>query len=308
MVTKTFELSKVNISKIVLANREVDVLRLDLVHPLYGGNKFYKLKLNIEKAKVLGYHTILTFGGAHSNHIFSTSAYCKENGISSVAVIRGREEEWKDSPTLRSARQNEMQLHFVGNESYRRKGDPQFINELQEIYGHFYLIPEGGNNKEGVRGCSEIMNEELKVYDFVFCACGTATTFSGLLISAAPHQKVIGISVLKGENTLIDSANNWMNLFDKERIRQDDSLNTSTILNSYHMGGYAAFSQDLLDFKVSFEKKFSIPLDYVYTTKLFYAVNDLLQKMDVLRNKKILVIHSGGQQGNSAFERRYGLG
>lgn len=295
------------ISKIHLAGQDVDVLRLDLIHPLYGGNKLYKLKLNVKRAKELGHKTILTFGGAHSNHIFSTAAYCKVNGTSCVGVIRGREEEAGNSHTLISARQNGMQLYFVSNDAYRKKEDEDFINELNEKFGNFYLIPEGGNNEEGVRGCAEILTEDLKSYDYIFCACGTAATFSGICVSASPHQKVIGISVLKGENLLIDSANHWLHLFGKERICADESLVHSTILTNYHCGGYAVFSTELLDFKNDFERSFKIPLDHVYTSKLFFAVNDLLSKKEILRNKKILVIHSGGQQGNQAFEKRYKL-
>lgn len=295
------------ISKIVLAGREVDVLRLDLLHPIYGGNKFYKLKLNIQKAKELGYSKILTFGGSHSNHIFSTAAFCKENNISCVGVIRGRQEEWNDSPTLVSARQNGMVLHFVSGEIYRKKEDTEFVSDLKQKFGPVYLIPEGGNNEFGVLGCTEILQAELKEYDFVFCACGTAATFSGLLVSASAHQRIIGISVLKGENKLIDSANHWLRLFDKQMIKEDDRLNASTIINSYHFGGYASYSQELVEFKNRIESSYGLPLDHVYTSKLFYAVNDLLNKMEVFKNKRVLVIHSGGQQGNFAFEKRYKL-
>jgi len=292
---------------ILIHGKTISVLRLDLLHSLYGGNKIFKLKYNILKAKEEACEKVLTFGGAHSNHIFSTAAFCKEQGMPCVGVIRGREEEIKNSSTLLNAVEYGMQLHFVSNEDYRRKESAEFIQNLNERFGKIYLIPEGGNNLEGVKGCIDILNEESKTYDYVFCACGTAATFSGVRISSEPHQKIIGISVLKGENRLIASANHWMKLFEKESIKEDDSLLTSSILNSYHLGGYAAFSQQLFEFKNDFEKEKQIPLDHIYTAKLFFAVNDLLIMKEILNNKRILVIHSGGHQGNSDFEKRYNL-
>ena len=292
---------------ILIDGKTISVLRLDLLHPLYGGNKIFKLKYNILKAKEEACEKVLTFGGAHSNHIFSTAAFCKEQGMPCVGVIRGREEEIKNSSTLLNAVKFGMQLHFVSNEDYRRKESTEFIQDLNEKFGRLYLIPEGGNNNEGVKGCTEILKEELTVYDYVFCACGTAATFSGIKISSSSNQKIIGISVLKGENKLIDSANHWMELFGKDPIKEDDSLQTSSILNSYHLGGYAAFSQQLFDFKNDFEKEKQITLDHIYTAKLFFAMNDLINKKEILNNKRILVIHSGGHQGNSDFEKRYNL-
>ncbi|MBK9285961.1 MAG: pyridoxal-phosphate dependent enzyme [Sphingobacteriaceae bacterium] len=295
------------INTLNLNGQEISVLRLDLIHPKYGGNKIFKLKYNILKAKEAVFKKVLTFGGAHSNHIFSSAAYCKDQELDCIGVIRGREAELENSPTLVSARQNGMQFHFVSNADFQNKDQADFIQQLKEKFGDFYLVPEGGNNAEGVKGCMEIMNDELKKYDYVFCASGTGATYSGIKISAAPHQKIIGVSVLKGENTLIDSANKWLSYFGQEKINSDECLNSSTIINTYALNGYATFSPDLFHFKKEFEEKFNIPLDHVYTAKLFYAVSDLIKKKDILLNKKILVIHSGGQQGNAAFEKRYRL-
>jgi 1-aminocyclopropane-1-carboxylate deaminase len=304
-------LNKPDISKINLAEREIDVLRLDLIHPLYGGNKFFKLKYNIEKALELGESTILTFGGAHSNHIFATSAFCKENGLKCIGIIRGEDEKKKVSlyPTLKAAKLNGMQLHFVSREDYGRKEAPNFIQHLTKKFGKFYLIPEGGNNKAGVMGCMEIMKGIENKYDHVFCACGTGATFSGIKIAAGEKTIVTGISVLKGKNTLLDDANKWMEEFGKEKIKEDEALTLkhSSIVNNFHLGGYATYNKELVDFKNSFEKETKIPLDHVYTSKLFYAVNDLIKNKKIGPSKKILVIHSGGLQGNEAFEKRFKL-
>ncbi len=343
-------------------NFPIDVLRLDLMHPLYGGNKYFKLKYNVEKAvqchterlpagkagsrraKTNNHEhlclvtaedakrgaesefdktcrtelsrsatpnkndkpTILTFGGAHSNHIYSTAAYCNEQNIKSIGVIRGEENVMANSPTLQFAQSKSMHLHFISREKYKNKTDNDFVNELKKEFGDFYLIPEGGNNDEGIKGCIEILND-VDFYDYVFCTCGTACTYSGILASAKQNQTIIGISVLKGENELIDEVNeNALKFkFDKIAPYKSGSINSPTILNKYHFGGYAKHDQKLLDFKKKFEQQNNIPLDYIYTSKLFYAVYDLIDQNLLEQNKSILIIHSGGQQGNAGYEARY---
>jgi 1-aminocyclopropane-1-carboxylate deaminase len=310
-------------------NFQIDVLRLDLLHPFYGGNKYFKLKYNIQKAigqpfdsaqgdtallSMEGHtersrsatSTILTFGGAHSNHIYSTAAYCQELKLKCVGVIRGEESSIENSPTLQFARQQGMHLHFVSREKY--KDQKALHEELKKEFGNFYLIPEGGNNEEGIKGCSEIL-ADVPFYDHVFCACGTSCTYTGILASAKKDQNIIGISVLKGENELINEVNANASKFGFEKIRpySNGKIDRSTILNDFHFGGYAKHTQALLDFKRNFEKEFKIPLDYVYTAKLFFAVYDLINKDLLPENKKILIVHSGGLQGNAGYERRYGI-
>ena len=295
-------------------NFSLDVLRLDLLHPLYGGNKYFKLKYNIESV-VLGRAStplrlaqdrrlsmtvpaVLTFGGAHSNHIYSTAAYCNEQNIKSIGVIRGEETMLSKSPTLQFAKEQGMHLYFISREKYKGKADADFVEELKKQFGDFYLIPEGGNNEEGIKGCIEIL-DDVPFYDYVFCACGTACTYTGILASAKPSQKVIGISVLKGENELIEDVNTNAERFKFEKIAPYTSgqINKSTILNNYHFGGYAKHTQQLLDFKRKFEKENEISLDYVYTSKLLYAVYDLIDKGLMEPNKSSLIVHSGGQKG-----------
>ena len=285
----------------------MDVLRLDLIHPLYGGNKLFKLYENYNAALSSGQKKVLTFGGAHSNHIYAASAFLKEKGMNSVGVIRGREEEEMNSPTLIFARKNGMHLHYVSNADYQKKTSSEFHDKLRSIYGDFYLIPEGGNNREGIMGCKAILNEQLKKYEFVFCACGTSATYAGILLSAEKHQRIIGVSVLKEISSLMQLINSNMKEFGQGPIHQDkdEILNTHAILDGYSFGGYAKFSSEIVNFKKSFEQKWKIELDHVYTAKLFYAVQSLAQKKRLTKKHKILIVHSGGQQGNFAFEKRY---
>ena len=264
---------------------EVSVLRLDLIHPEISGNKWFKLKYNLEEAQRLGHDTILTFGGAFSNHIHATAVACHQAGFKSIGVIRG-EEESSSNDTLKDAQVNGMHLHFVSRHGYRSKNDSEFISELHAKFGNFYLVPEGGDNELGAKGCEEILPKEND-FDIVFCACGTGTTFKGILNSLQSHQQLIGISVLKGEGELTK-------LFPQ-------------INSNYHFGGYAKHTRDLLDFKNRFEKQTQIPLDYFYTAKLFYAVNDMIQNNKFPVGAKILIIHSGGLQGNRGYEKRYAL-
>lgn len=262
---------------------DVSVLRLDLIHPEISGNKWFKLKYNLEEGKRLGKDTILTFGGAFSNHIHATAVACKQAGFKSIGIIRG-ESSSLNNDTLNDAVNNGMQIEFVTRERYNRKDDQSFIKELYSRFGDFYLVPEGGGNTFGMRGCEEILPKEND-YELIMCACGTGTTFRGISKSLKPLQNIIGISVLKGSGDL--------NL-------------TNNINSEYHFGGYAKHTNELLEFKENFEAQTQIPLDYVYTAKLFFAANDLI-KSNKMAGKKILLIHSGGLQGNRGYEDRYAL-
>ncbi len=299
------------IHKIQFQNFEIDVLRLDLIDPEVSGNKWFKLKKNIKKARQDEQKTIITFGGAYSNHIAATAALCKSMKLNSVGVIRGETTEILN-PTLQFAKEKGMQLYFVDRETYAKKNTTEFKKQLSNKFGPHYLIPEGGNNKEGLLGCTDILKPEWN-YDHVFCACGTGTTFLGILASATPEQLIVGVSVLKGENNLAKEAVDQIRSVFPERefvINGNEELEKQQIencciTNNYCFNGYAKKDETLLDFKKNFEKQFDIPLDHVYTSKLFYAVFDLLTKNKIKPGAKILIVHSGGLQGNKGFEERY---
>jgi len=293
----------------LFSEKEIDVfvLRLDLMHPEIGGNKWFKLKFNLAEAKKQNHDTILTFGGAFSNHIHATAVACKLSGFKSIGIIRG-EPEAAHNPTLGEARANGMQLHFVTREEYRNKEESYFIEKLKQQFGNFYLIPEGGNNLQGAIGCGDIL-KGIPVYEYIFCACGTATTFAGIASHLKPGQKLIGILVLKGENTLIETAQQLINKIKPANspVVSSDPDKGPAILNDYTFGGYAKHTSALLQFKESFERDHSIPLDYIYTSKLFYGVFDLISSGKLAGGAQVLIIHSGGLQGNRGYEERYHL-
>lgn len=273
---------------ITTAGVELYIKRDDLIHPYVSGNKLYKLIYNVEEAQKQGYNTLLTFGGAWSNHLVATAAYCKEKGLRCVGVVRGDEIGARDkgqetlSPALKYCQEQGMQLYFISREDYKHKAEPDFIGRLNSLFGPLYLVPEGGANALGVKGASEILNG-VAGYNYVCCACGTGTTLAGLIASSLPDTQYIGFSVLKGEDTLsaevekyVGHTNGW-------------SINTH-----YHCGGYAKTTKELLDFKLRFEKTNAIPLDKVYTAKLLYGIYSLAHDNYFETGSKILAIHTGG--------------
>ena len=265
-------IQKIEISTLKNSGVEWYIKREDLLHPTISGNKFRKLKYNIEKAKEREL-PILTFGGAFSNHIAATAAAGKEYGIETIGVIRGEEVE---NPTLNLARENGMKLHFVSRDDYREKEEKWFQNELRNELGNFYLIPEGGSNYLAITGCLEILNNEDD-FDYVVSALGTGATFSGIVLSLKEHQKAVGIPVLKGD-FLSKEVDKFLYQILMDFDEVEDYKEQSELINDYHFGGYAKWKPELIDFMKLFYKKTGIKTDPVYTGKVAYAIHDLILK------------------------------
>jgi 1-aminocyclopropane-1-carboxylate deaminase len=265
---------------------QIGVLRLDLIHPEISGNKWFKLKYNLAQAKKVNKSTIITFGGAFSNHIAATAVACKLEGLKSIGIIRG-EESSSANPTLSLAKQNGMELLFVSRDEYSQKNEGGYMQRLRYMYPEAYIIPEGGDNLLGEKGCEEILTQETNPYTYIFCAHGTGTTYRGISKSLQAHQELTVVNVLNFEAIANEPQ--------------------TSILNNYHFGGYAKHKLDLLEFKTWFEENFHIELDYVYTAKLFFAAFDFLKQEKLDKQKPILLIHCGGLQGNKGYEERYNL-
>ncbi|MEY4461564.1 MAG: 1-aminocyclopropane-carboxylate deaminase [Bacteroidota bacterium] len=262
------------------------IKREDLIHPFVSGNKFRKLKYNLLQAKAENQSTLLTFGGAYSNHIAAVGYAGKENGFQTIGIIRGDElgDKIESNPTLKFAQECGMQFEFVSRETYRLKTEATFLEQLQKQYGAFYLIPEGGTNTFAIQGCEEILTPEDASFDYVACAIGTGGTISGLINSVLPHQKVLGFPALKGD-FLQDEIRNF--------VRQDNW----ELITDYHFGGYGKVTNDLIDWINQFYEQTQIPLDPVYTGKMVFGIVDLITKNYFPENAKILLIHTGGLQG-----------
>lgn len=288
-----------------------DVLRLDLINEFWGGNKLFKLKENIQFVFENKLKGVITFGGANSNHLYATSALCRHYNIPCIVMVRG-ENSAQQTNTLTFIESNGAIIYNLNRTDYKNKNLPEFLVYLEKLFPGFYIIPEGGNNLLGVKGCESILSGIQNNYDYILCACGTATTFTGIYNASHKNQVVLGISVLKGENKLINDVNATLKtLNSKSYIEENRELTgeifSSTILTNYAFSGYAAYDQELIDFKNKFETETSIPLDYVYTSKLFYGAIDLMTKKRIPESKKLLVVHCGGLQGNADYEARYHL-
>lgn len=265
---------------------QVFMRREDLIHPFVSGNKFRKLKYNLSQAKSENKTTILTFGGAYSNHIAATAFAGKENGFKTIGVIRGDElaSSIETNPTLTFAQQCGMQFHFVTRDEYKEKETNAFIQKARSKWGDFYLVPEGGTNDLAVQGCEEILSHEDGDYDYICTSVGTGGTISGISNSAFPHQKVLGFPSLKGD-------------FLQKDIRKFATNQNWELISDYHFGGYAKVSDELIQFLNTFYLENAIPLDPIYTGKMVFGVMDLIKKNYFPKDSKLLLIHTGGIQG-----------
>jgi 1-aminocyclopropane-1-carboxylate deaminase/D-cysteine desulfhydrase-like pyridoxal-dependent ACC family enzyme len=265
-----------------------DVLRLDKIHPLISGNKWFKLRYYLEEAKKLNKKTIATFGGAWSNHILATAAACKIQQLHSIGIIRG-EEAAILSPTLLKAKEMGMKLFFISREDYAQKKIPAEINKEK---AHF--INEGGYGAKGADGAATILDFcEKENYTHLCCAAGTGTMLAGLIKNASFQQQITGISVLKNN---MDLTSNTQSLLTEE-------AGNFQIIHNYHFGGYAKYKPELIAFMNTFYQQTQIPSDFVYTGKLFYAILDLIKNDFFKPGSRLLLIHSGGLQGNSSLSK-----
>lgn len=283
------------------------IKRDDLIHPVIQGNKWRKLKYNIQEAQRIQKKYLLTFGGAFSNHIHATAAAGEYFGIKTIGIIRG-EEVHPLNPTLAYARQSGMQLQFVDRKTYRLKekllSELDFFSASQiNLQEDCYVIPEGGTNSFAIKGCEElakeIKNQMETPPDFVTLSCGTGGTITGVISELNNTSHILGFPALKGnflkkeieilltKNNTHSKKNNW-------------SLQTD-----YHFGGYAKFDKKLIGFINTFKRDFNIQLDPIYTGKMMYGIFDLIQKDFFKNGSQIVVIHTGGLQGIAGFNQRF---
>ncbi len=274
-------------------NIEFWIKREDLLHEKVSGNKFRKLKYNLVEAEKLDYDTLLSFGGAHSNHISALAAAGKIGNFKTLGIIRGEElegdhEKW--SPTLKFAHSCGMKFKFVSRQDYRDKNTEGFLKKLKAEFGPFYLLPEGGTNELAIKGCEEILKPADDIFDFIAVSVGTGGTICGLINASASHQKIIGFPALKTD------------YLQQEVEDHVNKSNWELILN-YHFGGYAKANAELIAFLNEFYKDYQIKLDPVYTGKLVFGIFELIKQGFFPSESKILAIHTGGLQGIEAMNQ-----
>lgn len=276
------------------AELELWVKRDDLIHEDISGNKWRKLVHNLEQAKEQGYQKILTFGGAFSNHIAAVGAIAAITDFEIHAMIRGDELNENSNQCLQKASQQGLKLHFVNRSFYRQNKKMKKASDISDEWGEYYLIPEGGANEAGVKGCEEIMNEIGIHFDHMALSAGTGTTAAGILRNLH-STKLLVYPALKGAEFMKDEILSWQ----KDPTAKSDQLE---LVLDYHFGGFAKVSNELIDFAKHIHSSFELPLDYLYTAKAFYGLMDRIESGQFEKGSKILFYHSGGLQGNNPFE------
>ncbi|MBY0479761.1 MAG: pyridoxal-phosphate dependent enzyme [Chitinophagaceae bacterium] len=269
---------------------KIDVLRIDRIHPVISGNKWYKLRFYLKEAMDLGFSEIASFGGAYSNHLVAMACACKELGLKSIGFIRG-EEPANPSETLLAAKSYGMQLVYMSRAAYKNK--KEIIQNNQEA--NRYWIAEGGYGILGAKGAETILdNITIQQYTHLICAVGSGTMAAGLLNRSDDNIKVIGISSQKNNEQLEDEV---------KLLVATEHHHRFLLLHEYHFGGFAKHPQELIEFMKKFWEREAIPTDIVYTGKLFYAIDNLIQNGFFKKEDRLLVIHSGGLQGNLSLAK-----
>ncbi len=259
--------------------------RDDLIHPDIPGNKWRKLKYLVAHAREVGATTLLTFGGAYSNHIRAVAAAGRIYGFATIGVIRGEERPVNDG--LLKAAADGMRLHYLDRATYRRKADDDVMAALRQEFGDFYAVPEGGSTVHAVRGCAEIVAEISEPFDLIACAVGTGGTLAGLAAGLGDEQSALGISVLKGERSLEDRV----------RALHHGALGRSpdnwAISHRFHCGGFARRTPELDRFAVDFRDRHGIAMDHVYVAKLLLGLFVLVDEGEFAPGSRLVAVVTG---------------
>lgn len=296
--SKTIPLQRINDSITQKYGIKLYILRTDLNHPTISGNKLFKLKYNLQEAKAQNKKTLLTFGGAFSNHIAATAAAGKEFKINTIGIIRGEEYETLN-PTLKFAKSCGMELQYVPRTLFKNK--KALHDYIEQLYSslEIYLIPEGGSNELGIRGCKEITQHIDIGFDYICTACGTGATMVGIVQSLKEDQKAVGFQILKGEGYIKSEVSRWLSKTVTEELNLTQK--NWSINEDYHFGGYAKVKEELKQFMKQFGQDNKIPLDYIYTGKMLFGIYDLIKNGFFKKGQTIIAVHTGGLQGNAGF-------
>lgn len=264
------------------------VLRLDLLHPFVSGNKWYKLHRNIAEYQSSGSASILTFGGAYSNHLHATAHYCHLNKLLAIGIVRGEELNEYSNATLTDCARLGMKLHFLSRDEYHQKENGATVQGLIQNQ-KIFIIPEGGDNPLGRFGAADIVRSLPTDWDHIAMSVGTGTTINGMMDACEKKVSFYGFSSVRNDFKTRDKC------IDAARGRQFQWI------EKYHFGGFGRYDQDLIRFMIEFKNKYDLPLDVVYTAKMMYGVMDMLDNNLFPTNAKLLCVHTGGLQGNRSI-------
>ncbi|MEY3245953.1 MAG: hypothetical protein RL253_1116 [Bacteroidota bacterium] len=284
-------IQKINNPKADIEGISVSILRLDLIHPIVSGNKIFKLKYYIDNAVNSG-KQLLTFGGAYSNHLVATAFAAQQAGLKAIGYVRG-ETPTTLSNTLQDCIAYGMDLRFVSRTEYNKLQE-DLMNDKKT---NLQVVPYGGYGRLGAMGAKEILGfDEVSQFDIIMASCGSGTMGAGLLSAIQAHQKLILVSAVKNNFTIEAEI--------KALLTEEEFSNKPfTINHEYHFGGFAKKDETLINYMNEFYRKTGIPTDIVYTGKLVYALNDMLTKNCFSKGSSILLIHSGGLQGNKSLKK-----
>lgn len=269
----------------------LDMLRLDLVHPVVSGNKWYKLRLNLKHAVDGGFKTIVTFGGGYSNHLVATAYAAKMFGLRSVGIVRGSHDML--TPTLQQCTAEGMELIFVSHEDYKNKHEPAWATNLVSHFDELFIIPEGGDNEWGRQGAGLISRFISNNYTHILLSVGTGTTLAGLRNKLDVKQQIIGFVPMKQGGYIKDTI--------AKHIIPEKNDNWE-LHDAWHFGGFGKCNDELLRFMNDFYTVNTIPLDIVYTGKMMYGVQALISAGAFAPDSRLLTIHTGGLQGNASVK------
>tara|TARA_B110000285_G_scaffold232237_1_gene302840 strand:+ start:9638 stop:10570 length:933 start_codon:yes stop_codon:yes gene_type:complete len=281
------------------------VKRDDLIHETISGNKWRKLRYNIESCFVKKKQGIVTFGGAYSNHLIATASACHKVGLKSIGIVRGNELNSESNETLKACSFLGMELVFVSREDYNLRIEKAYLEGLSIKHANYLIVPEGGANYLGMIGCQEILKEIEFKPDHIFVAQGTTTTSCGLAMGLNQDQKIHVVPALKGFDSLGEMENLYIQSgMDNEWIEQ--LLSNVEVHSEYHFGGYGKYDADLLIFIKEFYQNYDLKLDPIYTGKTMFALMKEIEDLSY-NNKSILFVHTGGLQGVSSIEEKSGF-
>ena len=292
-MTLSIDTDLVTIDKIQLfADQQVEteILRLDKIHPQISGNKWFKLKYYLEQVILENRSGLISLGGPWSNHLLAVAAAAREAGLKSFGVIRG-EAPAQPSDTLQELKALGRELVFVSRTAYRNRS--QLVTDLNTSYPDYLVVDAGGEGPTGAKGAAEILNyvPDLHSYTHILGAVGTGTMLAGLTLAAGKEQQVIGICSMKEKQEQTDLILKWF-----PSLENRFEINTA-----FHFGGFARHTPELTDFMNLFYRQTGIPTDIVYTAKLCYAWKQLYLDNFFQPGSRVLLIHSGGLQGNRSL-------
>jgi 1-aminocyclopropane-1-carboxylate deaminase len=266
--------------------------RDDLIHPTVTGNKWRKLKYLLADARSRGASTLLTFGGAYSNHLRAVAAAGRMYGFRTVGVVRGEERPY--NAVLAAAERDGMHLHYLDRATYRHKNDPAVVDELRRVYAGFYLVPEGGTTTFAFPGCRELVEEITSPYDVITCPVGTGGTLAAISAALSTGQRALGFSVLKGAVSLEDDVRSL------QRAAIGRVVDNWEIDHRFHCGGFARRSPGLDDFLYDFHRRHGLRLDHVYVGKMLMGLFALIGEGAFRAGSTVVAVVTGRESDPSS--------